>query len=235
MAASAKIRDRIRKLIALSSSPEINEAARAREEADRLMAKHGLSMSDFQDDVVEVVDENRNELRQRLALAVSISRRCTEIVNKNKIAFRGHPTNVKSAVKLYVQLVTTVDDNCELGPQAPGRDLHRLCFWKGFVDAIVERLMDDEVFEWQETRKVEFPKPKSIEKRENEEAVVTTAIEIEKESSQFSQYFPPAFKYGVDILKRDAYAAGQVLGIRMEIESRDKIEKRIALTEGEES
>lgn len=224
MAASAKTRDRIKKLIALSGSPNENEAARAREEADRLMRKHGLSSADFEEDVIEVVDESRSELRQRLAYAVSISRRCTLIVNRLKIAFRGHTKDVTPAANLYRSLTKECVSCCELAHNAPGRDVWRLCYWSGFVDAVVERLMDDEVMEWQ-AEKVEVAKaqPNKIVKRETEEVIIPAKQELEKATDEFAAHFHPEHrKDGVDWLRKDAYAAGGKLGQSVEIAPREK-------------
>lgn len=231
--ASARTRDRIRKLLALATSPNENEAARAREQADQLMAKHGLSLSDFEEDVIEIVDNVRDALRQRLAIAVTVSRRVTLLCNKNQIAFRGRPRLVESGRTLYQSLIADAAAHCEIGPRDPGRDVWRLCCWQGFVDAVVERLIDDETIK-------EAPKPnkkRAIEKQEQQQPVADVepaAVQIERATGDFAQFFAPQFvTQAVTSIRRDAYKAGHMLGMSTAIAPRESVSERLALDQKE--
>jgi len=212
MAASAKERERIRKLIALSSSPEPNEAARAREEAERLMTRHGLTLADFEDDVVEVADEQRDAERQRLAYAVAVSRRCALIVNKrNQIAFRGGAQAAANARNVYQALVSDVNGTSDIGPNAPAREVWRICFWMGFVDAIIGRLIDNEVPDWQ---------PPAPVNKVDVEPVPKTETQLEIATQRFAAFYdnPHYAAMGIHSTRQDAYRAGLARGQGVHIE-----------------
>ncbi len=224
MVAPIAVRRRIKKLIALATSPEPEEAESARSEADRLMVKYGLSLADFEDDVVELVDDERDELRQRLAFAVSVSRRCKLVVNKRgQMAFRGRPTLTTDARDLYHALVDDVVANCEIGPRDPGRDTWRICYWIGFVDAVVSRLVDDEARGWMQTAET----PRETKEREALAPVAPVQVELARATAEFRSHFAPQHAdRGVAWLKSDAYAAGKSCGLATHIEPRQAAPKR---------
>lgn len=224
-------------MIALETSPEPEEAARAREQAERLMEAHGLTRADFEDDVVEIADDRRDDLRQRLAIAVSTSRRCAAITNKRgQIAFRGRPGAATAARDLYQALVGGVSAHCEIGPMDPGRDVWRICYWMGFVDAVIERLVADEARAWtpkpaesaapapaaqpcaptaDPTRspspKVEVPPVENIREK------------LDAATQSFATYFHPShMAYGVMTLRAQAYENGRNLGRGVVIAAREQ-------------
>lgn len=217
MSATPKIRNRIAKLLRLAESPVEAEAASALEEAERLLKKHGLTREDFEEDVIEVADNKRDDLRQRLAYAVGVSRRCV-CNKKHDIRFRGKSSDVQSAVKLYKELVHEVDLGSDIG-DVPHRDLWRICFWFGFVEVVTDRLIDDEVRAWRPPEQ-EAPKPSEVEVMGP-----PPVISDEPEKSLHEQMQEAADNLAqakVEEVRRGAREAGKRLGAAVRIESRKR-------------
>lgn len=237
MSASTKTRNLIGKLLRLAQSPEPAEAARAREEAERLMKKHGLTEAEFEEDVIEVADDKRDDLRQRLAYAVGVSRRCV-CNKKHDIRFRGRSSDVASACRLYKALLSAVTSNCEIGPSDPGRDVWRICFWSGFIEVVVDRLIDDEARLWRPQE--EQPTPSEVAvmgpPKQVSDEQPSVAVELQRAVDDFAQHFDPAHQQrGIAELRKAAREAGKSLGSSVYIEPREsKKTHRAALGEGSE-
>lgn len=74
----SEITNKIRKLLALASSPNLNEAALAAAEAQRLMLKYGIEQADFDDPTVDVLLVERPEAKSTWfrALAKPVTEAC---------------------------------------------------------------------------------------------------------------------------------------------------------------
>ena len=212
--ATQKDIEKVKKLRRLATSPEPHEAARAQEEATRLMIKFGLTENDFTEDVTEVVDDKCDANRRELARVIALSRRCQSLVSKKgNIGFRGHPSAVISATRLYHSLVNIVSESCNTNPNAqanaPGRLVWKRYYWRGFVDAVSTRLLDEEVRSWI------GPQPKTakiIIENDNNEA--------DLELRTFASFFAPQdVVRGVNGLCTEACEAGKILGKQVTIES----------------
>lgn len=130
-----KLLDKIRKILALASSPNEHEAARAMERAQAMLVEHNLSMSDVameskaEDEViVDGVDDKTDSVPwiRRLAMGVASLYFCKYFFshiydprpNSNRIGaykrrdrhnFVGAPHNTAVAKMMFVYLVATVD------------------------------------------------------------------------------------------------------------------------------
>ncbi len=204
------------------SSPNPHEAQRAREEAERLMRKHGFSYSDFEDDEIRVVDDavdqHTGDLRRRLAIAVSISRRCHVLVNNRtlQIAFQGRPAIVEDASDLYKSLAADVAHNCEIEPNAPGRHTWRICYWMGFVDAVVERLIDDEARSWSPEKKMKEAAPPPADSPQ----LVGAQAALERATGEFAEHLGEFANLSVNSTRQEAYERGRNLGSATDIKPR---------------
>lgn len=225
MNAPPNIRMKVKKLLRLCNSPNPHEAARAQEEAGRIMRKYSLTQADFEDDVVEIADEKRDPCRHRLAHAVGLSRRVSSLVNKRgQIAFRGKPTPTRNAKETYQGLVTSVQRHCDIGPSDPGRDVWRICYWMGFVDAVMGRLIDDEVRTWRPEKDEE---PVRAVEHVKEEAVAPVSMDdsqLKDEAAPAIKDFAARFdpqdaKRAVRDLCERAYAGGKQHGQNVVIEA----------------
>lgn len=220
MPASPKIMARVRKLRALSASPNQNEAESARGEAERLMRRHGLTEADFEEDAVEVIDDKCDDLRIRLARAIGASRRVATLANKRgEIAFRGRAPAVKSAADLYRSLIIACAAHCEIGSRDPGRHVWRLCYRQGFVDAVCERLLSDEVQSWMRVARVvmqQRPHAEAVAQPTIEEPPQTIVSVFEEQKAatrDFAGYFCQSdVRRAVEQLTREAYEGGKRFG-----------------------
>ncbi len=112
------ILDKIRKLIALSESPNESEAASALSKVHLLLAKHGLSMTDIScDDTENTVIEksilNKKRLRnwESALLSTIMNATYTEAVHKpgeGKVCIIGREINVTAAENLFSYLHETI-------------------------------------------------------------------------------------------------------------------------------
>lgn len=208
---------RAKKLLRLTESPNRHEAARAREEAKRVMGKYGITMEDVEEDVIRVADQERDECRQRLSRAVAQSRRCRAIFNRRgHIAFRGRARNADSAKSLYVSLVKEVTAHCEIGPHDPGRIVWRLCFWTSFVNMVVDRLIDAEVRSWTSTPEENAPTGDAQPVAEAVPSVVGEALAAIQDFA--ARLDPRDVKTAVEALCRNAHEQGKKLGVVVAIE-----------------
>ncbi len=138
------------------------------------------------------------------------------------MAFRGRPAPTASARDLYRALIGDVVANCEIGPRDPGRDTWRICYWIGFVDAIVSRLIDDETRGWMQTAET----PRDLKERESLTPVTPVRIELARATEEFRSHFAPQHAdRGVSCLKTEAYAAGKSRGLATHIEPRQPAPK----------
>lgn len=145
--ANPKILDRVRKLLGLAQSPNEHEAARAGEEARRLMGRHGLTEDDIVGVVLEVVEERADACRRDLALAASLAHDVDIVGNRRgEVAFRGNRAAVRRARECYLSLLRGSDE-CMADPRVRGspdpvREAWRAAVWLGYAEAIAERCIE---------------------------------------------------------------------------------------------
>lgn len=216
-------RRRVKKLLALSSSPNPHEAEVARHEAELLMAKHGWTVADFDEDIVEVADDRCDQLRQRLARAVGLSRRCKDVYNRRgQIGFQGHPSIVGAARDAYQTLIADVMSHCEMAvkPEDPGHDMWVLYYWLGFIDGVIQRLIDDEARAWQP------PAPKSTlagSELVHKPDIPALESQLREAIDHFVTRQDPMFAVmAVEMLRADAYMAGRNRGDSVDLPSMNR-------------
>jgi hypothetical protein len=87
-----KIVDRIRKLLALAESANVNEAAAAMSQAQRLMTEHQISEADLEEPGIEIgqeilFDDGKTRVpnwRKRLALDIAQANTCAILMHRDK-------------------------------------------------------------------------------------------------------------------------------------------------------
>lgn len=146
--ATDKVIERARKLVNLARSPNPQEAAVAAERAATFMAKHGLTEADIAEEETRVLEERCDPLRRELAKAVGILRGLGVLVNtEGTVLFRGKPRDIGGAAEFYRTLVAMADDCWRdvrvRGSPDPVVSAWRKCAWLGFVDAVIERVIEE--------------------------------------------------------------------------------------------
>lgn len=194
------------------------------------MAQYHLSLADFEEDRIVVADANSTASKRSLARTIAIYTRCTSLTNRQgEIAFRGKASAADYANKLYYQLSRVATAHGEIGPRDPGRDLWRLYFWNGFIDAVAERFarLDTNMTSAKAPDSEAPPKrtkPAAAREQEpvREEVAVSVENEIRQAASNFSVYFyPPDWERAVSHFCRSAYQAGMSSGMDAEFPSRE--------------
>lgn len=136
---------RLRDLLALSRSPNIHEAANAKNRLDELLARHGMTEADLVESTTEVASlpqAKEGNQRQELARIIATSRGVAAKTKQHHIAFVGYPEAAKDACQLFCALNNIVEQQAEMpiGQNPAAEYLWRMCFWLGFVEAIQKQL-----------------------------------------------------------------------------------------------
>ncbi len=120
----ATIVEKIQKLLALSESPNENEAKSAMLKAQELMVKHKITMKDVQEDVKQDVIITTTSQRFKntkwkaiLAKVISDNFLCESVTSQNgsnhvcRISFVGHVEDVDICIAVYNYAIKFVDKN----------------------------------------------------------------------------------------------------------------------------
>jgi hypothetical protein len=149
--------NRLRKVLALTTSPEEGEAAAASAMLQKLLTEHNLSIADLEKKgaAAPAITEQRPDLgkaafRWKLSLADAIGRHyyCHSIVDyaSKRVAFVGRPDNVEALQMLYAWLIGQIAQiaNQERKRHAAetGEHIDPLRWQVGFGDGAVIRLRD---------------------------------------------------------------------------------------------
>lgn len=147
--ANADILAKVKKLMALGTSPSEAEAASALEKARSLLARYGLSMTDVEaheSDVVEGVLLEKKRLRSWESHLIHVITSCTFTqalhVSRggvSQVLLIGRELNTLAAADLFAYLHLVV---LKLGRTHSGAVAHLESFRRGVVDRIGERLSD---------------------------------------------------------------------------------------------
>jgi hypothetical protein len=219
-----KVRDKIEKLLRLSSSPNPHEAQRALEEAERLMRKHGLTYADFEKDVIVEVDVPPAQVDVKLARVVGISRRCSAMQKRGGgLAFCGKQEAPSRARALYVHLVAEVSAHCEIGPSDPGRFVWRRYYWGGFIHAVTGRLRDAEVAAWREPPP-EFEQGSGVKLGQIGGGGEPEHDQAADDLREFAVRLGD--RHSLDLFCKQAYEGGIRFGNTVAIPDDDRVEKR---------
>jgi hypothetical protein len=206
-----KIVDKIRKLLALSESPNEHEAMLAMENANKLLMKYNLEMSDVSEsvDLNNIIENNilsgmkLASFKTNLLSAVMRLNNC-EIIIHNRI--RGEKTikalgkrhNIEVSVSMYEYLNSTLD---RLSSKRDKR-LNSLSFKLGFAHSISQKV--DEIL-------------RERNKKQNEFDTQCTALVIQEKAlvrNFIKQQYPNlrTISTSASVSDRQGYMAGKMAG-----------------------
>jgi hypothetical protein len=141
------IANKIKKLLALSQSPNEAEAIAASQKAQELLTRHNLSMADLADSSQEDVERYELETfskfvgwKSHLAAGVAKYNVCKCILSEiegKSIVFIGRSSNCKVAALQYEYLASTID---RLAKEQEGDRSYKNAFRLGAADRISKRL-----------------------------------------------------------------------------------------------
>lgn len=197
---------KIRKLLALAESSNAHEAESARQSAEELMLKHGLTPYDVEEDVLVVLDSERDVFKETLAHALAVKNCCSAIVSKRgNLALRGRRMDAEPLKAIYKRLVRDGATGAVMPPSGypppAAREAWRICWWLGYTGAIVDRLLGRPKARRGATpAREDLPGPVT----EALEAFEALAVEIEGAVEDIAQV--------VERLRQTAHARGQDAG-----------------------
>lgn len=165
------IKDKIKKLLRLATSPNRNEAEAARTRAEALMEKHGRVT--LEEDVNLAIDEAPDFLRERLARAAALSRGCRAGVSPSGVlCIRGSEGAAKAAARLYCDLYARGRSGAVLTGRAPppvsASRVYAQIFWLVYVDVLEARLSPTEQASQASVPAEEIPANATRSEREEE-------------------------------------------------------------------
>ena len=199
-----KFLDRLRKVLALTTSPEEGEAQAAAEMLQRLLTEHNLSMADLEakGGKKHGVREQGHDLGKaaftwKLDLAEAIADHyfCHAVVDRSakSVVFIGRPDNVESLQMLYAWVIDQIkriaSDERKQHQQGNGQHVDPLRWQVNFGLGAVERLRERLVGLRQERE--------AAAARHQPEAESTMALVVSR-SSEVSDYLEAQYGYRVD-------------------------------------
>ena len=208
----SKIKDRIRKLLALSKSPHEAEAASALAKAHELLSRYGLGKSDLSSDVSGIVElvvaleahikPWEEKLLGSILSATFTEALCVDENNKQKLIVIGREANVVTAKILYEYLHETVERKAEMFCESI-EDLES--FRMGMVNSIDKKFKDQQ--------------NDTHDAGKNRDLVVVLENERSEENLQYirERYGNPDFSdnwHGVD---PNSYRLGKAIGRKISI------------------
>jgi len=153
--ANADILAKVKKLMALGTSPSEAEAASALEKARTLLARYGLSMADVEEsepDIVENTLLEKKRLRSWESHLIYVITAATftqalhvQRAGVGRVLIIGREVNAVAAAELFAYLHLVV---LKLGRAHSGEVAHLESFKTGVVQRIGERLLDDREDAW---------------------------------------------------------------------------------------
>jgi hypothetical protein len=154
-AANADILAKVKKLMALGTSPSEAEAASALEKARTLLARYGLSIEDVEENESEIVENTLLEKKRLRSweshlIYVITSATFTQALHVQRgdvgsVLIIGREVNAVAAAELFAYLHLVV---LKLGRAHSGEVAHLESFKTGVVQRIGERLLDDKEDAW---------------------------------------------------------------------------------------
>lgn len=219
---------RVRKLLRLAESPNEHEAARAREEAQRLMQRHGLSAGDVEENAIEAVEGKLDAFRREILITLAEAHGCSVVAGSAGHAFKGAASKARAAATAYRSLIQA-GESCELdvrikGSPEPVVVAWRACLWLGLASRLTLAAIDLKA-----RRNVRPPKPAPDIDESNVDW--GEAREIRREPGVVTEAKSAVFRTGgiVDTnwLAREAHAAGerafQIAGLDDELRAREGV------------
>lgn len=149
-----KIIEKIQKLLALSESPNQNEAEAAMAKAQELMVKHNIEMSSVQDHDSEYINETTETFQREGVETKYVNSILTEfffvkIIKSNRIGFKyfnfvGEKNNVKTALHMRQYLTNTFkhlwnEYKQETGAPTKAKQSFYYGLWQGFSAKMQEQ------------------------------------------------------------------------------------------------
>lgn len=138
------IKRRIKKLLALSTSPNENEALSAMQKANDLMAEYSLSQADFAGYIEKSVKSTKRAVEWRSVVANAVERLYATYhyrdCNTGTFVFYGKELDVFMATEMFTYLVKTIDRMAKLNIRKNAKYRYRQSYRSGIASRLWDRI-----------------------------------------------------------------------------------------------
>ena len=178
------VRRRVKKLLALSKSPNENEAASALRKANELMADYKLTAEQFSDYTKAKVKGTKRSIRWRVVLANAVENLYATYHytdHEGNIVFIGEELDVFMSTEMYKYLVKTTDRMAKQNIRKNAKYKYRQSYRAGIASRLYDRMYElGQQCSWRNPKELEAQKKQIAEFVEKQVAVKTSKKKFEK-------------------------------------------------------
>ena len=187
------VKRRVKKLLALSKSPNENEAASALRKANDLMADYKLIAEQFSDYTKAKVKGTKRFVRWRVVLANAVENLYATFHytdHEGNIVFIGEELDVFMSTEMYKYLVKTTDRMAKQNIRKNAKYKYRQSYRAGIASRLYDRMYElGQQCSWRNPKELEAQQKQIAEFVEKQFAIETSIKKFEKAN-------PTAFSKG---------------------------------------
>ena len=187
------VKRRVKKLLALSKSPNENEAASALRKANELMADYKLTAEQFSDYTKAKVKGTKRFIRWRVVLANAVENLYATFHytdHAGNIVFIGEELDVFMSTEMYKYLVKTTDRMAKQNIRKNAKYKYRQSYRAGIASRLYDRIYElGQQCSWRNPKELKAQKKQIAE-------FVEKQVAIESSKKKFEKANPTAFSKG---------------------------------------
>lgn len=178
------VKRRVKKLLALSKSPNENEAAAALRKANELMADYKLTAEQFSDYTKAKVKGTKRFIRWRVVLANAVENLYATYHytdHEGNIVFIGEELDVFMSTEMYKYLVKTIDRMAKQNIRKNAKYKYRQSYRAGIANRLYDRMYElGQQCSWRNPKELKAQKKQIAEFVEKQVAIETSKKKFEK-------------------------------------------------------
>lgn len=178
------VKRRVKKLLALSKSPNENEAAAALRKANELMADYKLTAEQFSDYTKAKVKGTKRFSRWRVVLANAVENLYATYHytdHEGNIVFIGEELDVFMSTEMYKYLVKTIDRMAKQNIRKNAKYKYRQSYRAGIASRLYDRMYElGQQCSWRNPKELKAQKKQIAEFVEKQVAIETSKKKFEK-------------------------------------------------------
>ena len=181
------VKRRVKKLLALSKSPNENEAASALRKANDLMADYKLIAEQFSDYTKAKAKGTKRFIRWRVVLANAVENLYATYHysdHEGNIVFIGEELDVFMSTEMYKYLVRTIDRMAKQNIRKNAKYKYRQSYRAGIASRLYDRMYElGQQCSWRNPKELKAQKKQIAECVEKQVAIETSKKKFEKANS----------------------------------------------------
>lgn len=178
------VKRRVKKLLALSKSPNENEAVSALRKANELMADYKLTAEQFSDYTKAKVKGTKRFIRWRVVLANAVENLYATYHytdHEGNIVFIGEEFDVFMSTEMYKYLVKTIDRMAKQNIRKNAKYKYRQSYRAGIASRLYDRMYElGQQCSWRNPKELKAQKKQIAEFVEKQVAIETSKKKFEK-------------------------------------------------------